>query len=1042
LQRLALIICLFTLGVSAKVNFSREVRPILSDTCFQCHGPDESKRMAKLRLDTKDGAMTVVTPGNAAASKLVIRITHDKTAMRMPPAASGLKLTAAQIATLKEWIDEGAPWNNHWSFDPPQRLDPPAVALQAWPRNSIDNFVLARLEKEGLQPSPAADKATLLRRVSLDLTGLPPTTAELDAFLADKSPAAYEKQVDRLLSSPRYGERMALFWLDLARYADSHGYHIDSHRDMWPWRDWVIRAFNANLPYDQFARYQLAGDLLPEPTRDTLIATGFNRNHMINYEGGAIPEEYQNEYVVDRVDTTSNVFLGLTMGCARCHDHKYDPIRQKDFYQFGAFFNTIPEKGLDGRAGNAEPVLRLPTPDQAPRWKAVDTAMIDILEVLNDPDVAAAQSAWETARAGQPAPSPTNGLTAWYELDASLSDLSGHFRSGRIRSGDVNYAISNVNRGADFDGQTHVEWGSGILDTGKPFALAAWLRDSRQLERQAAFRIADGSRLFEIAFTPSEALPRLQRGAHLIFRLASGTPGEALEIRTRERLRLGTSYHVVLNWDGSGRPAGLRVWIDGQPVDLDIISDTLPGPVSLNGLLETGNSALGERFKGRIDDLRFYDRPVTPAEIDRLALHYPIDVLLSTTPPSRRNKDQDRQVRAYYFRFAAPEPLRQAAAEYKELDDQREDLEFTTVSTMVMKEALTPRDTYVLARGDYSQPKEKVTAAVPASLPPLPPGRPANRLTLADWLLDPNHPLTSRVAVNRFWQMVFGIGLVKTSEDFGSQGEPPSNPELLDWLATEFVRTNWDVKGILKLLVTSSTYRQSSKVSKELHDRDPENRLLARGPRARLQAELVRDNALAVSGLLSSQIGGPSVLPYQPAGLWEELAFGDVYSYQTYVQDHGDKLYRRSMYTFWKRTAPPATLTIFDAPDREKCASRRPVTNTPLQALALLNDPTYVESARALAQRTIKEAGPSPDQRLRFAFRLATARYPDARELAVLRAAYQKQSSIYSADPQSAAKLLTIGESVPDAAIPPPQLAAWTNVCSIILNLDETITKE
>jgi len=1039
LRRLAIGALFFPLLLPAKVAFDREIRPILSDNCFQCHGPDESKRMAKLRLDLKDDAMRVITPGKSADSKLVARITHEKTAMRMPPASTGLKLTDAQIAKIKQWIDEGAAWTDHWSFVPPQRTDPPGVSNKSWVRNPIDAFVLARLEKEGLKPAPEASKTTLLRRLSLDLTGLPPTPKELDAFLADKSPAAYENAVDRLLASPHYGERMALFWLDLSRYADSHGYHIDSHRDMWPWRDWVIRAFNSNLSYDQFIRWQLAGDLLPNPTQDQIIATGFNRNHMINFEGGAIPEEYQNEYVVDRVDTTSNVFLGLTMGCARCHDHKFDPIRQKEFYQFAAFFNTIPEKGLDGRAGNAEPVLLLPTPVQQKRWDEVDNSILQCLDDLFEPEVSAAQADWEASRPRNPVVSPSRGLTAWYELDASLSDVSGRFRNGFIKTGDITYPASSVNRAADFDGQTHVEWGREILNPGKPFAISTWIRDSRQLERQAAFQISGGNALWELAFTPSDPIPRLHRAAHLIFRLTSGKPGEEYEVRTRARLPLGKSFHLALNWTGTS----LQVWVDGIPADLDIVNDSLKLPLSVDGVLETGNRALGERFKGRLDDLRIYDRLLEPDEIRYLAREYPIDLLIATTPPSRRSKEEEHQLLAWFLENAAPASMKLAWADWKRLEVEREDLEWSTVSTMVMKEmTCEPRDTYVLARGDYTQRGEKVTPAVPAMLPPLPSAGKANRLALADWLLEPNHPLTSRVAVNRLWQLLFGTGIVKTSEDFGSQGELPSHPELLDWLATEFVRSGWDVKATLRLIVTSSTYRQSSQASKELRERDPENRLLARGPRFRLPAEVVRDNALAVSGLLSPKIGGPSFLGYQPAGLWEELAFGDVYSFQTYNQDHGEDLYRRSMYIFWKRTAPPATMTLFDAPDREKCTSRRPVTNTPLQALALWNDTTFVEASRSLAQRTLKESPPSPDQRLRYAFRLATGRYPESRELSVLRGALEKQSSIYSHDPEAAAKLLAMGESPAAASIKPADLAAWTNVCNIILNLDETITKE
>jgi hypothetical protein len=770
------------------VDFDRQIRPILSENCFNCHGPDAKERKARLRLDTREGALATlrggghaVVPGRSADSALIERVRSDEPGERMPPPRTKKRLTAQQIQLLRRWIDEGAKWSQHWSFIPPQRPPLPALKDTRWPRNNIDRFILARLEAEGLKPAPEADRVTLIRRLTLDLTGLPPTPAEVDSFVADHSQDAYEKVVDRLLESPHYGERMALDWLDAARYADTHGYHIDSGRDMTRWREWVIDAFNQNMPFDQFTIEQLAGDLLPNATLRQKIASGFNRNHMINFEGGAIPAEYHNAYLVDRVNTTATVWLGLTVACAQCHDHKYDPISQKDYYRLYAFFNNLPENGLDGAKGNAVPVLRISSKEQ----------------------------------------------------QQSLDLLADEIK--RLRE--------------------------------KPAALA---------------------------------------GA-----------------------------------------AGL-------------------GPV----VFRSRNHLSG-------------------------------------------------------------------------LEKQRAEVEKRIPTSMVMQEMAKSRDTFLLIRGQYDKPGEKVTAGVPERLPPLPKDAPTNRLGLTRWLVAAEQPLTARVTVNRYWQMFFGTGLVKTAEDFGIQGELPSHPELLDWLAVEFMQ-KWDMKALVRSMVTSATYRQSSAVTPALFSRDPENRLLARGPRFRLQAEFIRDQALAVSGLLNREIGGASVFPYQPTGLWQELASrGDSknWSAQFFVQSKGKDLYRRSMYTFWKRTSPPPQMITFDAPDREVCTVRRPRTNTPLQALVLLNDPTYVEASRKLAERMMKEGGAGNAERIDFAFRLATARHPKATEIAVLERIFTSQRAEFAANEAAALKLLRVGESPRDERLAVPDLAAWTVVAGVILNLDETVTK-
>jgi len=1035
------------------VDFDRDIRPILADNCFACHGPDEKPRMANLRLDVKDGMFAdrggrpVIVTGDAAASRLYQRISEKDKAKRMPPAYSERSLSEQQIELVRKWIDQGAKWEMHWAYIPPKRPEVPAVQSTqnaAWPRNPIDNFILARLAREGLQPSPEADRATLLRRVSFDLTGLPPTVAEVDAFVADKSSGAYEKVVDRLLHSPHYGERMAMQWLDLARYADTHGYHIDSHREMWHWRDWVIDAFNRNMPFDQFTIEQLAGDLLPDATLSQKIDTGFNRNHMINFEGGAIPEEYQTEYVVDRVEATSTTWMGMTLGCARCHDHKYDPIKQRDFYRFFAFFNTIPEKGLDGRKGNAKPFVQIPSAEQAAELADVTQTLDTTEKILDDAQVDPVQTEWEKTRLdAMPAPSH-EGLVAHYALDSNFADSSGHDHDGRALNGIPVFSDGPVGNCAELGGEAHVTFGNiADFDRGDPLSLAFWV-ESNSVKQHVVFEKISGPeerRGYELAFDDTVVLPRLKRGARLRFRLTHHWPDDAIEVRTKETLIEGDFSHLAITYDGSGKAAGIKLFVDGKPAEIETLHDSLSGPIRNTAPLEIGNRKLGNPFKGRLDDFRIYSRLLSPAEIAGLALDEPARASLAMSA-GQRSKNQKEKLRAYFLTHDAPEPLRVAFASRQQAEAHKEDLDWTVPSSMVMDEMEKPRDTFILARGDYRNQTDKVTPGVPGALPPMASDLPANRLGLARWLVSPGNPLTARVAVNRYWQMYFGHGIVKTTEDFGSQGEAPVNPELLDWLATEFVRTGWDIRAMQRLIVTSAAYRQDSRVTPELLEKDPENRLLARGPRFRLPAEVVRDNALYVSGLLDDRLGGPSVFPYQPKGLWEEMAYGDVYSAQTYVQSHGKDLYRRSMYTFWKRTVPPAALTTFDAPDREKCTARRTLTNTPLQALVLLNDPTYVEAARALAERMLEQGGKDPASRIRWGFRLATARQPDANEVRVLKDIEVQELAQYRRDKDAARKLINVGESPADAKVDSGELAAWTTVASMILNLDETITKE
>jgi hypothetical protein len=993
--------------------------------------------MAGLHFDTKEGAFGkpgVITPGDSAHSKMYWRVSNPNEAMRMPPPYSGRKLTPAQIETLKNWIDSGAKWETHWAFMPPKRPELPAVQDKAWVRTPVDQFILARLEKEGLHPAAETDKATLLRRVTFDLTGLPPTPEELKAFLADSSPQAYDKVVDRLLASPHYGERMTMQWLDLARYADTHGYHIDSAREMWPWRDWVIQAFNRNMPYDQFTVEQIAGDLLPQATQSQLIATGFNRNHMINFEGGAIPEEYQNEYIVDRIEATSTTWLGITLGCARCHNHKYDPLSQKDFYSFGAFFNGVPEEGLDGKKGNAVPFLQMPNPKQTEMKELLIKAIAE-----KEQQIASAQRDWEQHQREMPVSDVTSGLTAEYTLEDSLSNRMRPDSAGKVQNGKLTYTDGRIGRAANLDEEAHLSFeNAGAFTSSKPFTVALWLKPDGPSGMSILQKYETSPKTgpgYEIALDYC-----VKSACNVIVRLRNNGPDSGFEVKSTQGVTLSTWNHLAVSYDGSGKAKGIQIYVNGRSAPIAVGMDRLAASSFEKGDLQIGNKDWGTPFKGQLGDLRFYDRRLYANEAYELGVLSPLHSVLEIAS-ARRSEDQQKWLRQYFLSEVGNPAEKQLNVDHTSLNKGLEAINREIPSTMVMGEMKKPRETFILLRGDYRNHGDPVSPDTPTVLPPLPKDAPRNRLTLAKWLVDPGNPLTARVAVNHFWQLYFGTGLVKTSEDFGSQGDPPSNQDLLDWLATEFIRTNWDVKAMQRLIVMSAAYRQASNVSPELLEKDPENRLLARGPRFRLPAEMVRDNALFISGLINPAIGGPSVLPYQPKGLWEEMAFGGEFSAQKYEQGHGADLYRRSMYTFWKRTVPYPSLNTFDAPDREKCTARRSVTNTPLQALVLMNDPTYVEASRALAERDLREAGQSETDRIRYAFRLATDRDPSSQEFAILESLYKKQLVHYDTDRKAAEKLLSIGESKRNPKYDAAELAAWTLVTSTILNMDETITK-
>ncbi|MDX2030508.1 MAG: DUF1549 domain-containing protein [Blastocatellia bacterium] len=1099
--------------LAPRVDFNREIRPILSENCFFCHGPDESSRRAKLRFDTREGAFArpgVIVAGDAAASRLIERVASKDPAALMPPPDSGHKLTAAQIDLLRRWVNEGASWGQHWAFVAPRRPALPAVKSAAgrrWIRNPIDRFVMARLEAEGLAPAPEADRAQLLRRVSFDLTGLPPTPKELDDFLRDQSPNAYEKVVDRLLASPRYGERMAFRWLDAARYSDTHGYQRDGDRNMWRWRDWVIDAFNRNMPFDQFAIQQIAGDLLPpqadaEETLAQRIATGFNRNHRANSEGGIVPAEYFVEYVVDRVDTTSTVFMGLTAGCARCHNHKYDPLTQKEYYQLFAYFNSIPETGMIGDFGNARPWIAAPNGQQLRQLAALEdeiaqrkTRLAALAEQL-----APAQREWERALSTA-APTqwfPADGLALAHSLDegagpdarkpyvteppkpapAATPGTSGAAPAAKPTpqavygyvDGPPGHVPAPTGQGAAFDGrlvfnvEPNIRFGEVVRgrELKEKFAISVWVYPDAEQSGAIVTYLQDD---------PSTRESRLPRGrgfglffldGRVQFNVVAGWDEDSVKTETRRAIPARQWHHLLATFDSENALGHIRIFVDGREEPLNVKQSSLFNTYFNNAsrLRIGGGGGTALRFKGRLDELRIYKTLPDAAQIAILSCGDSLN-RIAAIPPAERTEGQRLKIREAFFERGAPVEARQAREGLAESIRRRDALQASFPTVMVMQEMPAPRPTYLLKRGAYDAPGEKVARGVPAVLPPLSKEFSNDRLGLAKWLVGPDHPLTARVQVNRYWQMLFGAGLVRTVEDFGAQGEPPSHPELLDWLAVAFrdgttkeergtgnagksvpssslLIPRWNIKSLLKTIVMSATYRQTSRVTPALLQRDPQNRLLARGPRFRLSAEMLRDQALFVSGLLVEKLGGPSVNTYQPADVYKGMVFGST----TYTLEKGEGLWRRSLYTYWKRTILTPNMLLLDASAREFCTVRETRTNTPLQALTLMNDVTFVEAARMLAERMLTEGGADPASRLAWAFRLSISRPPSATELQVLQETLARQADHFRRNPAEAAKLLAVGEKRNTDKLDAAELAAYATMASLILNLNEAITRQ
>ncbi len=1043
----SLCLCVSVVSSSARgaerLEYNRDVRPILAENCFACHGPDSAARKAGLRLDRREDAVKAeaVVPGKPDNSALVERIFSDDAGHLMPPPKTHKKLTAAQKDTLRRWIAAGAEYQPHWSLIAPKRPPLPAVKNAGWVRNPVDAFVLAELEKRGLRPAPEADRRTLARRLSLDLTGLPPQPAEVEAFVNDKAPDAYERLVDRFLKSPHWGEHRGRYWLDAARYADTHGIHFDNYREMWSYRDWVIDAFNKNKPFDQFTIEQIAGDLLPNRTLDQVVASGFNRCNITTNEGGAIAEEYLVLYARDRVETTSQVWLGTTAGCAVCHDHKFDPLSQREFYSLAAFFNNTTQAGMDGNVKDTPPILPVPRLEDRPRAEALKKELPEVRQQAEARLQAARPDFERWLATAKPEQIAALVPADWLRLHAPLNEGTGTALNltldGRPRTVSVTGGVA-WDKGKVSNRALKLQRGAvlevpevGDFDKDQGFSYGAWVRFPRNVPGGAVFARMDDQNEFRGWDLWTEGG---KVGAHIINRW----PQDALKVVTRTPVPTGTWNHLFVTYDGSGRAAGVKVYVNGVPQPTDVQADSLKNTTRTPVPFTLAQRRTTSRIDGlQLEDLRVYGRTLTPAEVDRLAKGTAVAIPANKTPEQLTSAEKEELFRRWVP--AQDKPYQALAEKLKALEQEEAAIKARSTVAHVMQERPQPAMAFVLFRGDYDKRRDKVEPATPRALPPLPADLPKNRLGFAKWLLLPEHPLTARVTVNRFWQEVFGTGIVRTSGDFGVSGELPSHPELLDWLAVEFRESGWDVKRFFRMLVLSSAYRQAAAATPEKLEKDPQNRLLSRGPRFRMDGEMIRDYALAAGGLLVRKIGGPSVKPYQPEGVWEAVAMIGSNT-RDYRPDTGEGLYRRSLYTFWKRAAPPASMDIFNAPSRETCTVRRERTNTPLQALVTLNDPQFVEAARHLAEIALEE-GQKTDGRIDVMARRLLARPLNTEETKVVQGTLDDLLAWYKAHPADAKKLLAVGASKADPAADPAELAAWTMLANEMMNLDEVLNK-
>ena len=1026
------------------VDFNRDIRPILSEHCFNCHGPDANTLQAGLRLDQEQSAFAAaesgkppVVRGDISASELINRIVSDDPNEVMPPPDFDKALSKTQIDLLRRWIEQGAKWSGHWSFKPVRMSPVPTEDLaDGIVHNAIDSFVLAKLKSEGLSQSPLESRERLIRRVSLDLTGLPPSIREVEDFLADTSPNAFETVVDRLLASQHFGERLALPWLDLARYGDTSGYHNDSLRDMWLWRQWVIESFNANMPFDQFTIEQLAGDMIPGATIQQKIASGFHRNLMTSDEGGLIDSEYRNLYVVDRVATTGVTWLGMTVACAQCHDHKYDPISTEDFYKIYAFFNNVPENGKDGvRDRNPAPFLQVPTAEMEQQQQDLEKQMADVEAELASfksslPDK---QAEWEKSLlAAEKLPEPPVPL-AYFPLDADGDALGSEQDSAESRivaepHGEIKFADGMSGKSFDTNQETWFQYGQRFgFEKDEPFSVGTFLYVTPQGGAPfGKMDDANGARGWDVEFHG------LRPSVHLIHQW----PEDVIHIQSDSDVPANTFTHLAFTYDGSGKADGLKLYINGQLAKTSIKKDGLKGTIRNEIPFCVGRrGAAGTQFTGRIDDLRIYDRALEAPEVASLGVgdtYQLVKIAMEARTDEQKKRLED------FFRSTQSSELSAMESKVTSTRKTKDDFILSIPNTMVMAEMEKPRDTFIKVRGQYDLDGDKVLPGTPDFLPPIATredGNPLNRLDFAKWLVSRDHPLTSRVTVNRWWAVLFGNGIVKTLNDFGAQGEQPTHPELLDWLAADFVR-DWDTKRAIKQIVMSATYQQTSRASAESVSDDQENRRLARGPRQRLDAELIRDNALAIAGVLNPKLGGKSIKPAQPEGTWE---INEMSGYK-YEKSQGDELYRRGLYVYWRRSTVYPSFVTLDAPTREFCVSQRAKTSTPLQSLVLMNDPVFVEAARAFAQRILSAPDLDDAGRIRLAWQVALSRVPTEAEFAILQGVLQQQQTTYQADAESAAKLLTVGDIARIDKVSDSDLAAWTAFCNVILNLNETIS--
>jgi len=1031
------------LSAADRLEFNRDIRPILAENCFACHGPDSASRKADLRLDKSAVAfeLKAIIPGKPEESELIARILSEDPEQLMPPPKSHKMLTAEQKEKLKTWISQGAEYQPHWSFIAPTKMPIPAVKNSGWVRNPIDNFVLAKVESLGLSPAPEADRRTLARRVSLDLTGLPPTPEAVEAFVKSTAPDAYEKYVDAVLKSPSWGEHRARYWLDAARYADTHGIHFDNYREIWAYRNWVIGAFNRNLPFDQFTTEQLAGDLLPNKTLDQQIASGFNRCNITTSEGGTIAEEYLVLYTRDRTETTSLVWMGLTAGCAVCHDHKFDPLTQREFYELAAFFNNTTQAAMDGNVKDTPPIIAVPLSEDRSRWNALGG------------DIAVAKSAVETRKNGARPQFEEWLATATPETVAQAIPTRDLYLSAPLNEGRgkiVKISVGGESR--DITLTKSAEWAPGLGSTQALLTQggAGEIADAGDFEKDQPFTVSTWVKLpandsHGAICSRMDKGPQYRgwdcwvQGRRIGMHLVNSWPEDALKAVGKNQIPANEWTHVCISYDGSAKAAGLKIYYNGQLQESLVENDKLKSTIKTPVPFKIGQRSASEPLSAAgIQDLRIYQRALSPAEVESMAKITRFSAVLAKAADQRTDAEKNEVFPWWLANH--DEDYKNQLAKLTALETEQNTIKSRATIAHVMNERGNDATAFILYRGAYDQRRDPVNAKTPEFLPTFPSEAPRNRLGLAQWLLTPEHPLTTRVTVNRFWQEVFGTGLVRTSGDFGISGELPVNQELLDWLAIQFREEGWDVKKFFRLLVTSATYRQSALATPEKLEHDPLNRFLSRGPRFRMDAEMVRDYALAASGLLVSKLGGPSVKPYQPVGVWEAVA---MYGSNTrdYRQDTGENLYRRSLYTFWKRSAPPASMDIFNAPSRETCTVRRERTNTPLQALVTLNDPQFVEAAKILAQKAMNTAGESTEGRLDVISKRLLSRSFRPEELQVVKASLSDLILYYRLHEEDAKQLLSVGETKPDAKLDAATLAAWTMLTNEVMNLDEVLNK-